>query len=72
MKKLLLTIIALLFFAGVQAQETIKTDSSVVSLKKYLTNNIHPPAVAVENHIQGTVVVSFKVDDNKNSNIDEK
>ena len=66
MKKLHLTIIALLFFAGVRAQETTKADSSVVSLKKYLTKNVHLPAAAVENHVQGTVVVSFKVDDNKN------
>jgi len=66
MKKLHLTIIALLFFAGVRAQETTKADSAVVSLKKYLTNNVRPPVVAIENHVQGTVVVSFKVDDNKN------
>jgi len=66
MKTLHLTIIALLFFAGVRAQETTKADSSVISLKKYLTNNVHLPTAAIENHVQGTVVVSFKVDDNKN------
>ena len=65
MKKLHLTIIALLFFAGVRAQEATKADSSVISLKNYLSKNVHPPAVAMENHVQGTVVVSFKVDDSK-------
>jgi len=66
MKTLHLTIITLLFFAGAYAQEATKADSSVVSLKNYLSKNVHPPAVAMENHVQGTVVVSFKVDDNKN------
>jgi TonB family protein len=66
MKTLHLTIIALLFFAGANAQEIAKTDSAVVSLKNYLSKNVHPPAVAMENHVEGTVVVSFKVDDNKN------
>jgi len=66
MKKLHLTIIALIFFAGVRAQEATKADSSVVTLKNYLSKHVRLPAVAVENHVQGTVVVSFKVDDNKN------
>jgi TonB family protein len=65
MKTLHLTIIALLFFSGAHAQEATKADSSVVSLKNYLSKNVHPPAVAMENHVQGTVVVSFKVDDSK-------
>ena len=65
MKTLHLTIIALLFFAGVHAQETTKADSSIITLKNYLSKNVHPPAVALENHVQGTVVVSFKVDDSK-------
>jgi len=66
MKTLHLTIIALLFFAGAHAQETTKADTSVVTLKNYLSKHVRLPAVAVENHVQGTVVVSFKVDDNKN------
>jgi TonB family protein len=66
MKKLLLIIIALFFFAGARAQVTTKTDSAVVSLKSYLTSNVRPPVVVIEDHVEGTVVVSFKVDDNKN------
>ena len=65
MKTLHLTIVALLFFAGAHAQEATKTDSSVVTFKNYLSKHVHPPAVAMENHVQGTVVVSFKVDDSK-------
>ena len=65
MKKLLLTIIALLFFVGARAQVMTKTDSVVVNLKKYLTSHVLPPAVVIEDHIEGTVVVSFKVDESK-------
>jgi TonB family protein len=66
MKRLYLTIIALLFFAGAHAQETAKSDSLVASLKIYLEKNLRPPAVAIENNVQGTVVIGFKIDDNKN------
>ena len=65
MKKLHLTIIVLLFFIGARAQEATKGDSSIINLKNYLSKNVRPPAAALENHVQGTVVVSFKVD-NKN------
>lgn len=64
MKKLSLTIIALLLFAGVRAQETIKADSAIVGLKTFLLMRTLPIASVVESNVQGTVVVSFKIDDN--------
>jgi TonB family protein len=66
MKTLCLTIIVLLFFARVHAQETASADSAVIGLKTYLAKNVRPPAIAMENHVQGTVIINFKIDDNKN------
>ena len=66
MKPLFLTIIALLFFVKAQSQEAAKTDSTVVALKTYLERKTRPSAPAVEDRIQGTVVIGFKIDDNKN------
>ena len=66
MKTLGLTIIALLFFANAYSQETANSDSAIVNLKTFFERQAHPPAVAVENNVQGTVVISFKVGDNKN------
>jgi Gram-negative bacterial TonB protein C-terminal len=66
MKTTCLTIITLLFLAKAYAQETVKMDSTVAALQTYLLKRTLPPAVMVENHVQGTVVVGFKIDDNKN------
>jgi TonB family protein len=66
MKTLSLTIIVLLFFVKAHSQETASTDSAIVNLKTFFKRQAHPPAVAVENNVQGTVVISFKIDDDKN------
>jgi len=67
MKALCSTIIALFLFTGVYAQEAAKDDSvGVAKLEIFLGNNVRPMAVAVENNVQGTVVVGFKIDSNRN------
>ncbi len=66
MKVTCLTIMTLLFLAKTYAQETVKMDSTVGVLQNYLLKNTLPPAVMVENHVQGTVVIGFKIDGNKN------
>jgi len=66
MKTIFITVIALFLFNASYAQDTTKTDSAVADFKTYLTKKVLPVAIAVEKNEQGTVVVSFKIDDNKN------
>jgi len=65
MKTLSLAIIALLFFAKAYSQEPISADSTAVKLRNFFERNTHPPAVAVEDHVQGTVVIGFKVNEDR-------
>ncbi|MGN6177785.1 MAG: energy transducer TonB [Mucilaginibacter sp.] len=61
------TIIALLLFTGAYAQENIKIDTAAaIQLKAFLQRRVLPIAVAVENNMQGTTVVSFKIDSGQN------
>ena len=67
MQTLCLTIITLLLIGKAYSQQTASPDSAAVAdLKGFLGRNVRPIASTVENNIQGTVVVSFKIDDNKN------
>jgi TonB family protein len=65
MKALYLTIITLLFFVKAHSQDVVKADPTVEALRIHLAKNIHPSAIALENGVQGRVIITFKIDDNK-------
>ena len=65
MKTLSLAIIGFLFFSKAYCQEATSVDSAAVKLKFFFERNAYPPAVAVEDHVQGTVVIRFKVNEHK-------
>ena len=62
MKTLFLAIFAFIFFTQAKAQEMTKVDSTIAILTNYLQKNTYYPAMSKENGVQGTVVISFKVD----------
>ena|ERR1700749_3503625 len=71
MKKLTFIIASLLFSTACYAQSLNGADSTVQNLKKYLIKNIRYPAVARENNVQGTLVLTVKINaDKKIENIE--
>lgn len=65
MKTLSLTIVAILFITKVYAQSANVDSATVVNLRRFFSRNIRYPAIARENDLQGTVVVTFRIDSNQ-------
>lgn len=65
MKTLTYIIAAFLFSTAGHAQSFNSTDSTVQNFKKYLTKNIRYLAVARENNVQGTLVLTVKINADK-------
>jgi TonB family protein len=65
MKTLTFIVAAFLFSTACQAQNLAVPDSTVQNFKKYLIKNIRYPAVARENNIQGTLVLTVKINADK-------
>src|ERR1700754_3566396 len=71
MKTLTFIIAAFLFSTKCYAQSLNGADSTVQNFKKYLIKNIRYPAIARENNVQGTLVLTVKLNaDKKIENIE--
>lgn len=66
MKIVYLIIITLSFSIKTYSQQVpIKTNPTVDSLKSYLSKNIKYPAIEVKNYTQGSMIISFQLNENK-------
>ena len=65
MKTLTFIIAAFLFSITCHAQSVSSADSTVQNFKKYLSKNIRYLAVARENDVKGTVVLTIKINADK-------
>jgi hypothetical protein len=71
MKTLTFIIAVFLFSTACHAQNLADTDSTVQNFKKYLIKNIRYPAISRENNVQGTLVLTVKINaDKKIENIE--
>ena len=70
MKSLVIIIAVLLFsVTGYSQSKMTKRDSTVAAFKYYVTRYTRYPAVARENDVEGNLVIEFKVEDDKISEV---
>jgi TonB family protein len=65
MRTLFLTALSLFLFVKANAQQTAMADTAFTDIKTYMVKRTWFPAVAAKNHVQGTVVLNFKIDNGK-------